>query len=84
MTMPIERTLSILNTRKYLADKLASDSTSANEKNEIRGLLRHFPDASGLRSAALANASLFSYDQDDLFNGRRLRQAIEDNRKIRS
>ncbi len=86
MTMPIERTLAVIDARRYLWRKLSDAGLSESERLEIKALLRHYPRAKDLHMASRADGKMFGpvfgYDEDDTLSGRRLREAATADRKI--
>lgn len=69
MTMPSERTRSVMQTRDFLRELMSSEDTPGippEVRQEARRLLRHFPDASDLNLAAKVLPCFFGrVDVDD-------------------
>lgn len=81
MTLPIERTLSVLMTRQYLLERLVTCQISEAERQEIQVLLRHFPSSDDLQAAS-RNEGLFGSvfgwcEPDDPIHGMRLSEVLK-------
>lgn len=52
MTMPVERTASVIAARRFLYDLLSNEHTSAEVKRQVQSLLRHYPSANEVMQMA--------------------------------